>query len=261
VVTQIKQMLNRSSSTSSLIRANKPLEIKSWHSMRDLDCTDYLSSQEDECRLAVSYDEVMMRPLSYEDELPPPQYYHRSKSHSSPSMTHQNPRAGKNLPTAILSLVKPHKILSISTEMCDFLGFGAEEMMGRSLNLLHGPKTDAKALTGAIKNTGLLSSAQFSTTLYSRDGSELRISGTCVPYFGEGGVLAGCKLQLLADENGVADPALVCVDSTIAAATADQSKRACYRSRFNFCTGLAIQLSLIRHANSRSPPQGATADV
>ncbi len=145
--------------------------------------------------------------------------------------------------------------------MCNFLGFRTEEMIGRSLNLLHGPKTDAKALTGAIKNTGLLTSAQFFTTLYSRDGSELGISALCVPYFGEGGVLSGCKLQLLPEENGFANPALSSRNSNEAATErleqAVRDKRACYRSRHNFCTGLAIQRSMMHHAESRSPPQGA----
>ena len=250
-----------SSSTSNLLSAKKSFVSNPWHSMSNLEGTNFMSSQEDDCGLAVFYNEDMIKPLSCEVELPPPQYFHRNQSHSSPSGSHQKEHAKTNLPTAVLSLVKPHKVLSISTEMCDFLGFGAEEMMGRSLNLLHGPKTDAKALTSAIKNTGVLSSSQFSTTLYSRDGSERRINASCSPYFGEGGVLAGCKLQLLPDGCSLADQA-VCSSNLVesAAQLADRSKRACYRSRYNFCTGLAIQRSMLQHADSR-PPQRDAPDV
>jgi hypothetical protein len=191
-----------------------------------------------------------MRPLPCDEELPPPQYYHRSVSQSTTSTSHEKESARNNIPTAILSLVKPHKILSISS---DFLGFGAEEMMGRSLNLLHGPNTDAKALTGAIKNAGLLSSTKISTTLYSRDGSELCINASCVPYFDEGGALAGCKLQLLPEENDY------CLDEagTERLRSAAHRKRTCYRSKYNFTTGLTIQCSMLHLAKARSSQQGA----
>ena len=132
-----------SSSTSSLFNAKKSFQIKRWRSMCDLECSAYLPIQheEDFCGLSVYYNEAMPRLLTDDDELPPPQYYHLSQSQDSPSKPPQRVPAKMNLPTAVLSMVKPHKILSISTELCDFLGFGAEEMMGRSLNLLHGPKT------------------------------------------------------------------------------------------------------------------------
>ena len=160
-----------------------------------------------------------------------------------------------NLPTAVLSLVKPHKIISISTKMCEYFGFGEEEIVGRSLNLLHGPKTDAKVVTGAIKNTGVLSSSQFATTLYARDGSELCINASCVPYFAGDGVLAGCKLQLLPE--GLVDPASRSeVEAVAFAGQAEHAQRACYRSKYNLITGLTIQHAmLLHHATTRPAPE------
>jgi PAS domain S-box-containing protein len=245
-------------SSSNLFSIKKSFLANQWHSMCNLDCSALIPSQEECCGLAVHYNEAQARPLTYDDELPPPQYYQRPQPHSSPSEPQQRQNAKRNIPTAVLSLVKPHKVLSISKELCDFLGFEAEEMLGRSLNLLHGPKTDAKIVTSAIKNTGLLTSGHFSTTLYARDGSERSIRASCVPYFGEGGVLAGCKLQLL--------PELPCLELSAlhldeAAAErlqqAERIKRSCYRSKYNFSTGLTIQRSMLRHANTRPPPTDA----
>ena len=166
-------------------------------------------------------------------------------------MAHQR-GSSKSLPTVVVSLVKPHKILTTSTATCDLLGFGAEEMMGRSLNLLHGPKTDVKAVMGAIKNTGLLSTANFSTIMYARDGSERSIRALCIPYFGEGGVLAGCKLQLLPEDYVFMDPALCLEEARMQ--EAERTKRACYRSRYNFRTGLMIQRALLHHAKTHPSP-------
>jgi hypothetical protein len=236
-----------------MFRAKKSFQTNSWHSMCNLECTN----QEDSCELAVPYNEAMTKPLSREDELPPPQYFNPSKYRCRPSMAHQR-GSSKSLPTVVVSLVKPHKILTTSTATCELLGFGAEEIEGRSLNLLNGPKTDVKAVMGAIKNTGLLSHASFATTLYARDGSELSISASCVPYLAEGGVLAGCKLQLLPEDTGLVDPALCSEEARMQ--EAERTKRACYRSRYNFRTGLMIQRSLLHHAKTHPSP-GDEADV
>ncbi len=140
--------------------------------------------------------------------------------------------------------------------MCALLGFETEQMMGRSLNLLNGPKTDVKAVISAIKNTAALSAASFSTTLYARDGSELRISASCVPYFGEGGVLAGCKLQLLPENHALVDPAL---DEAVTErlVQAERTKRACYRSMYNFRTGLMIHRSLLHYTTTHQSAKDA----
>jgi hypothetical protein len=221
--------------------------------MRDLECRAEMPSQEGDRTLAVYYNEAMPKPRSCEHELPPPQYYHLlSHSRSNSLISHQTEPAKRSLPTVVVSLVKPHKILTTSTATCDLLGFGAEEMMGRSLNLLHGPKTDVKAVMGAIKNTGLLSTANFSTIMYARDGSERSIRALCIPYFGEGGVLAGCKLQLLPEDTGLVDPALCSEEARMQ--PAERTTRACYRSRYNFRTGLMIQRSLLHHAKTHPSP-------
>ena len=93
-----------------------------------------MPNQEDYCRLAACYNEATTRPLSCDDELPPPQYYHQSHSrYSSASKSRQREQAKMNLPTAVLSLVKPHKIISISTKMCEYFGFGEERHVSHIL--------------------------------------------------------------------------------------------------------------------------------
>jgi hypothetical protein len=161
------------------------------------------------------------------------------------------------MPTVVLSLVKPHKIISISTQMCDFFGFEEAEIVGRSFNLLQGPKTDVQAVTGAIKNTGVLISAQFATSLYARNGSELYTNASCVPYFAGGGVLAGCKLQLLPEGPGLMDSTSRS-DEAVAErlVQAERAQRACYRSKYNLITGLTIQRAmLLHHATTRPAPE------
>jgi hypothetical protein len=98
--------------------------------------------------------------------------------------------------------------------------------------------------------------------LYARDGSELRIRGSCVPYFGEGGVLAGCKLQLLPEGHGLVDSAFR-ADEAVAErpVQAERIKRACYRSRYNFRTGLMIQRSQLHHVKKTHPLAKEAADI
>ena len=151
-----------------------------------------VSSSESSCGIVLPYRELDWNSLS-EAELPPPQYYRRTKKSSK--ITGSSNTTEAKPPSLVLSLLKPHKILLASKEMCDLLGYGEAEMRGRSLNMLQGPKTNASALSAAIKNTGLMSTVQLSTSLYTIDGSERPVFAICVPYLSEYGELAGCKLQ------------------------------------------------------------------
>jgi hypothetical protein len=224
--------------------------------LKYIDSTDL--KQVESCRIAIPYREQQH---CIEDELPQPEYFIRSSSYMK-NATELSVQM-KNLPTALLSLVKPHKILSISKEMCTIVDFAADEITGRSLNLLYGPKTDMPALTAAIKNTGLLSSAQLSTSIYSRDGSEIQISASFAPFFADDGVLAGCTFKLLPAEHAPADSASDS-DETVEGlaelmAQARRGRRANHRVQYNFRTGLAIQHSMLLHhrAGTRPPPQPA----
>ena len=208
---------------------------------------------DEDCRISVPYLELEGSKLSLEDELPPPKYYRRSTPCQNEVVTK---KLAPKLPTLILSLVKPHKILAVSKEACDFLGYGEEEISGRSVSMLQGPKTDTAGLCAAIKNTGVLSSGEFSTVIYARDGSELKIAAALVPYIADGGKLAGCKLQLILDNASESDD----VVERLAKWTgnAEKGKRSQHRAHHNFCTGLTIQLSMQhRTASHRSTPQPA----
>ena len=201
------------------------------------------------CRISVPYLELEESKLSLEDELPPPKYYCRSKPCQT-EVTIKKPAV--RLPTLILSLLKPHKILAVSKETCELMGYKEDEMLGRSVSILQGPKTDKAGLCAAIKNTGVLSSGDFSTVIYARDGSELNITATLVPYYADGGQLAGCKLQLLLETTEIDDVVERLAKWT---ANAEKKKRSIYRAHHNFCTGLIIQLSMQQRAKWRIPAQ------
>ena len=111
-------------------------------------------------------------------------------------------------PKAVVSLVAPHKMLIISKDFCDFFGYTVEEeICGRAVKILQGPRTDPTALTSAIKScaTGLTTSK--SVVLYGRDGTEVEVEATFAPYFGGEETLAGCLVELKASPPAAEWPA------------------------------------------------------
>ena len=254
-------LMKKSTSTPCLFRK---CSIKStrhtWHSIFDLKCINSLNQgQLEHGRIAVPCIEES-NPLCLDDELPPPKYYTRSNDSGHDALDRSSEQ--QSLPTAVLSLIKPHKILSVSKEMCDITGFAADEMIGRSFNLIHGPKTDMRILNAAIKNAGLRLASQFSTSMYASDGSEMQISASCVPDVAEGDVLLGFKFQLIQNGTSVVK-VLPYSDETVEGlaelmAHGKHSRRNSYRVQYNFRTGLAIQHSMLRRPlGARPSPHSA----
>lgn len=208
------------------------------------------------CGIVVPYRELE----DAEVELPPPQYYRRSRA-EGPKEWAQSEKIPKTPPTLVLSLLKPHKILFASAEMCELLGYEEAELKGRSLNMIQGPKTNSSALTAAIKNTGLLSSGEVTTMFYASDGSERQITAACVPYLSDSGDLAGCTLQLTSD--AVLEAEDIAVSLAKWMARAEQAAQCRSRADYNFRMGLTIQRSILHHANSpaASQPSRCESDI
>jgi PAS domain S-box-containing protein len=126
-----------------------------------------------ECSLAVAYvelgvctDDLDLNKSQLDSHLPPPCRFVDSRK-SAATVT-----APKVAAKAVVSIQQPHKILTVSKDLCCLLGYSSEELCGRSIKILQGPKTDATFLHSAIKNAALLSSASQKTFIYARDGQE-----------------------------------------------------------------------------------------
>jgi hypothetical protein len=85
-------------------------------------------------------------------------------------------------PKAIVSLHQPHKILTVSKELCTLLGYCSEELCGRTIKILQGPRTDASFFHSAIKNAALLCGATQRTFIYGRDSQEHEVCAECSKY-------------------------------------------------------------------------------
>ena len=214
--------------------------------MSDFNKDDFVAPLDDllqhSLQLALPYSEL--EHLEYDLEsaartgMPQPEYYSRAKEERKKHQT--------KVPSAIISLVKPHKFLSVSKDLCSFYGLSAEEITGRTIRTIQGPKTDSGAITAAIKNTGLLSSTTLKTFLYSSDGADHELSLSFSPFVAENGSLAGCELHLVQSVPPAGGPA---------AAAQIRMEREQYRALHNFRTGLVLQQTYTRtNAGSQELP-------
>ena len=123
--------------------------------------------------------------------LPPPSKY--SRSESTPFVqTEASCCRG-----AIVSLLKPHTILAVGPDILSLAGFNSEQMCGRSINVLFGPRTDVASLNAAIKNAGQNESSTIITILSSSTGADLHVTATLSPYHTlSDRSIGGCLLQI-----------------------------------------------------------------
>jgi PAS domain-containing protein len=131
-----------------------------------------------ECTLAIPYVELGINADDIEfsfgasqasSELPPPCRFVDTRRAQEAEPERESAKA-------IVSLQQPHKILTVSKELCALLGYSADELCGRSIKIFQGPRTDASFFHSAIKNAALLSSASQRTFIYGRDGQEHEVS-------------------------------------------------------------------------------------
>ena len=98
---------------------------------------------------------------------------------------------------AVISLMKPHRILAVSSELLRTLGFASDQLCGRSISTLFGPRTDSTIITAAIKSTTQLITKQISAVLYTYAGLEVHVSGAILPFSGAStGTPGGCLLRI-----------------------------------------------------------------
>ena len=99
---------------------------------------------------------------------------------------------------AIVSLVKPHQILSASEDFMLAFQLHCDQLRGRSISALFGPRTDVGLLNAAIKNTSHLCATEVKTVLYTSTGVEVALTAMLRPYCNASdGSLGGCLLQIV----------------------------------------------------------------
>jgi PAS domain S-box-containing protein len=131
-----------------------------------------------ECNLVVPYVELGVGTDDMEfftsrkqhgaERLPPPCRFVDSRKASE----QPEPERERTSPKAIVSLHQPHKILTVSKELCTLLGYAPEELCGRTIKIFQGPRTDTSFFHSAIKNAALLCGATQRTFIYGSDGRE-----------------------------------------------------------------------------------------
>ncbi len=127
---------------------------------------------------------------NFNDTLPFPSKFSRSESISSIPIDANCCRG------AIVSLLKPHKILAVAPDILNTTKFSSIQICGRSINVLFGPDTDVVSLNAAIKNTAHGQSSTLDTILCTSAGADLHVTATLSPYHRTDRSLGGCLLQI-----------------------------------------------------------------
>jgi hypothetical protein len=133
-------------------------------------CFEFDSS----CASEDPFDDATFRE-SFNELLPPPSKFSRSESVSIASQTSW-------CRGALVSLLKPHKILSVAPDILKMTEFNCDQITGRSINVLFGPSTDAESLNAAIKKAAHGQSSTIYTVLSTSKGSDLHVTTTLSPY-------------------------------------------------------------------------------
>jgi hypothetical protein len=125
------------------------------------------------------------------------------------------------------------------------LGHRAEDIVGRSIKVIQGPKTDSVGLVGAVKNAGLLAHTKLKTVLYSSSGKEFEVVLSFSPQLEDDGSLSGCLAKVIP-----ADCEVLAALNTKWGGGVESARRAAlekerrqYRAMRNFHTGLMLQQS------------------
>ena len=178
---------------------------------------------------------------SINETFPPPSKFSRART---------TPLETRCCQGAVLSLLKPHKIIAASDEFLHTVGFTSDQILSRSIQALTGPKTDMIELSAAIKNTGHMQAVQISTVLYTSSGQELEVTATLSPYVNVlSGSLGGCVLRIdcIRDGAGTSCPAFLLEDfgamdlgggARPPQSAADAAARRRQRRQANAATGL-----------------------
>ena len=181
--------------------------------------------------------------LGYQD-LPPPKPFFKAAEKSF--VPNNNEDCGRLVSAlypnsskvrAVVSLSSPHTILSVSDSFVRWLGYSRQEVVGRSLKILSGPRTDMFALNAAIKNAAVHNFECIEASVYASSGAGFHVLISCFPFMDAEGVLLGCSLeikQLGVDPTGEAQLLRIPFPSRISPADAAR------RRSLNYQTGLAL---------------------
>ena len=96
----------------------------------------------------------------------------------------------------MLSADKPHRILQCDPSLSCAFEFSAKDVIGHTMRMMFGPKTDSKTLDCNIKNALLHQETKFLSLLYSQRGGDPRpVTITCTP-IEESGETSRLKIML-----------------------------------------------------------------
>jgi len=100
------------------------------------------------------------------------------------------------LPKVVLSAVAPHAILCTSTSFTALYGVTESQILGRTMNFMHGPLSDVRLWNSMLKNalTGQAQCASLWTC--SSDCSEFIVEVTTTPAFGQDGKITHIIVNL-----------------------------------------------------------------
>ena len=232
-------------------------EIKS---MRDLCLSEPYDEIDSSFSCEVLFDDKSLRG-SFNECLPSPSKFTRHKSMAYSCMD------DKCCSGAIISILKPHKIITVSTEFLNTIEFSSSQICGRSIGVLFGPRTDTSSFTAAIKNTGLCQSATIDTILNTSAGADLRVTASFSPYRRPSDrSLGGCLLQIDCIHHGdesSPEPVLLLDDFTALPDSASPSTRTAQQRRLrreaNLAAGRDNEAERRRQQRGRLPPDAAPA--
>ena len=96
---------------------------------------------------------------------------------------------GSTTAACIATAKSPYVIQQVSAAWCGLFGFTAEEVTGRSLQVVHGPNTDSKVLDKVVGDALAGAPSNGRISCYTRTGDHLALSIAAVPIMSEGGLV------------------------------------------------------------------------
>ena len=148
---------------------------------------------------------------------------------------------------AVVALQSPHTILSVSDSFVQWLGYNSQELVGRSLKVLSGPRTNIVALHAAIKNAALLNFECVEAIVYANNGCGFQVLVSCFPFVDVDGSLLGCSLEV---KQLARDPPNNRSEPLIPLGARSDAGGGVRRRAYNDRTGLALH---VEHAAPAAP--------
>jgi hypothetical protein len=94
----------------------------------------------------------------------------------------------------IVSASNQPRIVSVTSDLADLLGYTMEQLLGRSLTILHGPESDAPAVCAAIKAATFMQNTELIATFYDYSGTVHRYLMSLSPELDGDAHSIGCQI-------------------------------------------------------------------